>query len=314
MRVHDAFQRQGSTIGVPIDDLGAYVLDAAGELVPVGTPGELYVSGAGVARGYLRRGGLTATRFVPDPFGDGRLYRSGDAARWTEEGELEFLGRLDAQVKVRGFRIELGEIEHVLRGAGLRDVAVLQQPETMRLVAYGVRAAGSSADARSLRVACEAQLPDYMIPGAFVLLDALPLTVNGKLDVAALPAPDADALAGASYVAPRNAIEERLCAIWQQVLEVERVGVEDKFFDLGGHSLHATQLASRINQAFGVRLPLRALFETPTVARLAERIREADAQPILRPEARAAGPTQRPRPRPRQRVALGGDGAVVGDP
>jgi acyl carrier protein len=165
-----------------------------------------------------------------------------------------------------------------------------------------------------MRAACEAQLPDYMIPAAFVLLDSLPLTINGKLNVAALPAPDAGALARAAYIAPRDPIEQRLCVIWQQVLDIERVGVEDNFFELGGHSLHATQLASRINQAFGANLPLRMLFDGPTVARLARRIAEQADRAIATPDTSASPAGEAPRRRQRQRVALRGDGAVVAEP
>jgi amino acid adenylation domain-containing protein len=300
IRAADALGGRGSVIGVPLADLGAYVLDAAGELVPTGTPGELYVAGAGVSRGYLRRGELTASRFVPDPFRAGRLYRSGDAARWLENGELEFLGRLDTQVKVRGFRVELGEIQHVLNGAGLRDAVVLPQGEDSRLVAYGVRAAGSYVDARTLREACEAELPYYMVPAAYVMLDELPLTINGKLNVAALPEPDADALPDTTYVAPRNAIEQRLCVIWEQVLEIGRVGVEDHFFDLGGHSLHATQLASRASETFSVRVRTRDLFDRPTVAALAQRIADLGGGTAVNADAAGKGP----RPGRRQQVTL----------
>jgi amino acid adenylation domain-containing protein len=311
IRTFDAFHGHGSVIGMPIDDLGAYVLDEAGDFAPVGAPGELYVGGAGVSRGYLHRCGLTAERFVPDPFNTGRLYRTGDRVRWLENGELEFLGRLDAQVKVRGFRIELAEIEHVLRGAGLRDVAVLQQGDDGRLVAYGVRTAGSHATPRSLRAACEAELPDYMTPAAYVMLDELPLTITGKLNVAALPAPDASALPGAKYLAPRTALEARLCAMWERLLTVERVGVEDRFFELGGHSLHATQLLSRAREAFGVHVPLRDLFEEPTVARLAQRITELGGRLVARPDPRASEAAARPQPRRRRQVTLAEGHAVV---
>ena len=304
IRHADAIGGRGSVIGVPLADLGAYVLDAAGELVPIGTPGELYVAGAGVAHGYLGRSELTAQRFVPDPFRAGRLYRSGDAARWLENGELEFLGRLDTQVKVRGFRVEPEEIAHVLRGAGLRDVVVLPQGEDSRLVAYGVRAAGSYADARTLREACEAELPYYMVPAAYVLLDELPLTMNGKVNIAALPEPDADALPDTTFVAPRDAIEQRLCVIWEQVLEVGRVGVEDHFFDLGGHSLHATQLASRASEAFSVRVRTRDLFDRPTVAALALRIADLGGGAAVGAEAAASAAGKGPRPGRRQQVTV----------
>ncbi|MGJ4952833.1 amino acid adenylation domain-containing protein [Bradyrhizobium sp. HKCCYLS20291] len=306
IRAADAFEVRGNMIGVPIPDLGAYVMNADGQLVPVGTAGELYVSGAGVARGYLGRGGLTASRFVPDPFRAGRLYRTGDAARWHESGELEFLGRLDGQIKVRGFRVELGEIEQVLRAVGGRDAVVRQQGESGRLVAYCVPAAGQALDARSLRKGCEALLPDYMVPAAYVMLDALPLTINGKLNAAALPPPDDGALLTTSFVAPRNAVEEGLCEIFRSVLQIERVGVEDSFFALGGHSLHATQLLSRTRQVFGIDLPLRAVFEATTVAQLAQRIAELGATAAASPDARLSGTEERLRPRRRQRATLDG--------
>jgi acyl carrier protein len=300
-------------IGRPILNTQAYVLNTGLQLVPDGAIGELYIAGAGVGRGYLGRSGLTAERFVADPFGPAgsRMYRTGDLARWRADGVLDFLGRVDTQVKVRGFRIEPEEIAHVLRGAGLREAVVRKQGTG--LAAYGVLAEGSDADARSLRAACEAKLPDYMVPAAYVILDALPLTLNGKLDVAALPIPDAGALPGGTYVAPRNAIEERLCAMWEQVLDVERVGVEDRLFELGGNSLHATQLVSRITKVFGVNVPLRVLFEGPTVASLARRIGELEGQLVAGRDDAATGRGERPRPRRRQRVSLGRDGALVGE-
>ena len=306
IRASDVSVGHGNVIGVPIRDLGVYVMDGAGQLVPVGTTGELYVSGGGVARGYLARGGLTASRFVPDPFRAGRLYRTGDAARWQDSGELEFLGRLDGQIKVRGFRVELAEIEQVLRGVGLRDAVVRPQGEGGRLVAYGVQSAGQALDARSLRRGCEALLPDYMVPTAYVMLDELPLTVNGKLNIAALPPPDDKALPMTSFVAPRNAIEEGLCAILRRVLQVERVGVEDSFLALGGHSLHATQLVSRIRRLFGVDLPLRAVFEAATVAQLAQRIADLGGSTVANPDAGSPGMEERLRPRRRQRANLDG--------
>jgi len=307
IRASDVSAGHGNVIGVPIRDLGAYVMDGSGQLVPVGTAGELYVSGAGVARGYLARAGLTASRFVPDPFHAGRLYRTGDAARWQDSGELEFFGRLDGQIKVRGFRVELAEIEQVLRGVGLRDAVVRPQGESGRLVAYGVQAAGRALDARSLRRGCEALLPDYMVPTAYVMLDELPLTVNGKLNIAALPPPDDTALPTTSFVAPRNAIEEGLCAIWRTVLQVERVGVEDSFLALGGHSLHATQLVSRARQLFGVELPLRAVFEAATIAQLAQRIADLGGSAAANPDAGSSGTEERLRPRRRQRISMAGE-------
>jgi amino acid adenylation domain-containing protein len=267
----DVADGAGSPIGVRIPDLATYVLDAAGNPCPVGVPGELYVGGAGVARGYLNQPELTAQRFVRNPFGQGRLYRTGDRARWLADGSLEYLGRLDEQVKIRGFRIELGEIEAALRKAdGVSDCAVIvreDEPGEPRIAAYLV----GSADAETLKAELGRTLPEYMLPAAFVAMDALPLTPNGKLDRRALPAPE-QAADAARYVAPRTPVEEVLAGIFAEVLRAERVGVNDNFFDAGGHSLLATRVTSRIRDVFGVRLPLRALFAGPTVAELAERV------------------------------------------
>ncbi|HEX8274758.1 MAG TPA: amino acid adenylation domain-containing protein [Longimicrobiaceae bacterium] len=262
-------------IGGPVDNVRAYALDAAGEPVPAGVPGELYLGGVQVARGYLGRPGLTAERFVPDPFAaepGARLYRTGDRVRRLGGGALEFLGRVDQQVKLRGFRIEPGEVEAALRAhPAVRDAAVVVRgagTAGARLVAYHVPA-GEAARAGELRDFLRGRLPEHMVPGAFVALESLPLTPSGKLDRRALPEPAADG--GAEHVAPRTPAEEVLAAIWAEVLGVERVGVEDSFFDLGGHSLLATRVASRARAALGVELPVRALFEAPTVAALAAR-------------------------------------------
>ncbi|HEX8696900.1 MAG TPA: amino acid adenylation domain-containing protein, partial [Longimicrobium sp.] len=264
------------SIGGPVGNVRVYVLEPSGAPAPVGVPGELYVGGAGVARGYLGRPGLTAERFVPDPFGGApgaRLYRTGDRARWLPEGTLEYGGRLDGQVKVRGFRIEPEEIEAVLCGHGAVDgcavVAREDRSGDRRLVAYVV----GGADPAELRGYLRRNLPEYMVPSAFVSLDQLPVTPNGKVDRRALPAPDL-ASAEERYVAPRAPVEEVLAGIWAEVLRVERVGVEDRFFELGGHSLLATRVVSRMRELLGVELPLRALFEHPTVAELAVRVEE----------------------------------------
>ncbi|MBW3570023.1 MAG: amino acid adenylation domain-containing protein, partial [Gemmatimonadetes bacterium] len=261
-------------IGAPGSNTQVYVLDRALRPVAVGVPGELYAGGHGVARGYLGRAGMTAERFIPDPFGrapGGRMYRTGDRARWLTDGTLEFLGRLDAQVKIRGFRVEPGEIEAALRGhPSVAECAVVVRedvPGEKRLVAYVVGQAG----AEELRAHLRASLPDYMVPAAFVALDALPLNANGKVDRRALPVPDF-AAAEEAYVAPRTLVEEVLAAIWAEVLRVDRVGVDDDFFASGGHSLLATRVVSRVRDVFGVELPLRALFEGPTLAELAERV------------------------------------------
>ncbi|HST61415.1 MAG TPA: amino acid adenylation domain-containing protein, partial [Longimicrobium sp.] len=262
-------------VGRPVGDRRVYLLDRHFCAVPLGAAGELCVGGPAVARDYLGRPGLTAERFIPDPFGEpgARLYRSGDRARWRSDGELEFMGRVDFQVKIRGFRVEPGEVEAVLRSLpGVREAAVVvreDEPGDRRLVAY---VAGEVA-ADAVREHLRGRLPEHMLPGAVVLLEGLPLTANGKLDRKALPAPEY--AAGADrYVAPRTPVEEVLSGIWAEVLRLERVGVEENFFEVGGHSLLGTRVLSRVRALFGVELPLRALFEGPTVAEMAVRVEE----------------------------------------
>src|ERR1043166_5653172 len=239
LRAADIDPLKGIAIGRPLPDLQVYVLDSGTlQPMPIGVPGELYVGGCGLARGYLGRPGLTATRFIPDPFGEGgRLYRTGDAGRWRADGHLEYLGRLDHQVKVRGHRIEPGEIELALRShAGLRHAVLAVRedvPGDRRLVAYVVGAEGSPVDVIELRTHLRQWLPDYMIPSAFVVLDDLPLTENGKIDRKALPAPD-ERPDITGYVAPRTATEQALADIWSQVLRVSPVGIHDDFFALCG--------------------------------------------------------------------------------
>jgi amino acid adenylation domain-containing protein len=261
-------------IGRPIANTQVYVLDQRLEPVPVGVAGELYLGGAGLARDYLRRPELTAEKFVPHPYSAApgeRLYRTGDQVRWLADGTLEFLGRIDQQVKLRGFRVELGEIETVLNDHdAVRECVVLARadgPGDRRLVGYVVMTAGQLLTPAELRAYLRERLPEYMVPGAFVQLDSLPLTTNGKVDKRSLPAPDQTA--DDSYLAPRTPIEEMLCGIWAGVLQTDRVSVSDSFFELGGHSLMATQLASRIREVFKVDLPLRRLFELPSVSALA---------------------------------------------
>ncbi|HVG45387.1 MAG TPA: amino acid adenylation domain-containing protein, partial [Longimicrobium sp.] len=264
----DVFGGSGSPIGVRIPDLKLYVCDSALRPLPVGVPGELYVGGGGVARGYLNRPELTAQRFVENPFGAGKLYRTGDRVRWLADGTLDYLGRLDEQVKIRGFRIELGEIEAALRQApGVRDCTVVVRDDRAgdrRLVAYVV----GDAEAEALRDRLRQSLPEYMVPAAFVGLDALPLTANGKLDRKALPAPEGDAYARRSYEAPLGEVEAALAGIWAEVLGVERVGRWDHFFELGGHSLLAIKLIGGMRRA-GLHTDVRALFTTPVLADLA---------------------------------------------
>jgi amino acid adenylation domain-containing protein len=302
-RIPDGKPKAGSIpIGRPIANLQVYILDGYMQLVPVGVPGELYIGGVGLARGYLNRPDLTADKFIPNPFSSepgSRLYRSGDLARYLSDGNLEFLGRIDDQVKIRGFRIEPGEIEAVLGQHGaVREAAVLAKEDARgekRLVAYLAAGRQSFHTADDLRFFLRQKLPEYMVPSAFVLLDALPLMPNGKVDRRALSAHDpARPQFEKAFVAPRTATEEVLTDIWTESLGIERVGIHDNFFDLGGHSLLATQVVSRMRDAFQVEIPLRRLFETPTVAGLAESVEAArragqhlQASPIL-PIARDA--------------------------
>ncbi|HEX6096257.1 MAG TPA: non-ribosomal peptide synthase/polyketide synthase [Thermoanaerobaculia bacterium] len=278
-------------LGKPLANTEIYVLDAQGEPVPVGVEGEIYIAGDGVARGYLNRPELTAERFVRNPFradAEARMYKTGDRGRWLADGTIEFLGRNDFQVKLRGFRIELGEIESKLAQCdGVRDAVVLARedaPGDKRLVAYLVAAEGTELSVADLRDALSRQLPDYMLPSAFVQLDRLPLTANGKLDRQALPAPEATALTAHEYEAPQGPIEEALAALWQELLHVERVGRHDQFFELGGHSLLAVQLISQVRAKFGVELPLRELFVNSSLSALAEAVRAAGASTMGRME------------------------------
>ena len=271
-------------IGGPVGGRTAYVLDAAGGLAPAGVPGELHLGGPVLARGYLGRPEGTAAAFVPDPFAaepGARMYRTGDRARWLPDGALEFLGRTDQQIKVRGFRIEPGEVEAALRAhPSVRDAAV--DGRDGRLVGWVVPAE-AEVDPAALKAHLRRTLPEHMVPGAFAFLEALPLTASGKLDRRALATPVG--AAGGGYVAPRTPAEEVLAGIWTEVLRVEGVGAHDSFFALGGHSLLVMRAISRVRAVFGVELPVRALFEAPTVAALAERveaIRRADL-PLLPP-------------------------------
>ncbi|HEX8150236.1 MAG TPA: amino acid adenylation domain-containing protein [Pyrinomonadaceae bacterium] len=279
-------------IGRPIANTRLYVLDEHLMPVPVGVAGELYVGGAGVARGYLNRPALTAERFVPDPFSGepgARLYRTGDVVRHTAEGVLEYVGRRDHQVKLRGFRIELGEIEAVLAEHPDVRECVVTTHETeggdKRLAAYVVAAAGRSPGGGDLRRHLRGRLPEYMVPSDFVPLKSLPLTPNGKVDLRALPAPEkARLVSGLGDDAARNVVEEVLVGIWSEVLGAETVGVHQNFFEVGGHSLLATQLMSRVCESFGVEVPLRAFFDAPTVAALAEHVgRELGAGRAVEP-------------------------------
>lgn len=266
-------------IGQPMANMRAYVLDRCRQPVPVGVRGELYIGGESLARGYLNRPDLTAERFIADPFSEkpgARMYKTGDVVRHRADGRLEFIGRTDHQVKIRGFRIELGEIETVLRQhPGVQAAVVTAHDGTAGgklLAAYIVANADAKPGATELRQFLGASLPDYMVPAAFVTLDAIPLNRNGKIDYKALPIPSIERDDQSEYVAPRTPDEQSLVDIWQDVLHVDQVGIHDNFFALGGHSLLATQLISRIAARLHVEVPLRDVFQTPTIAELAQRI------------------------------------------
>ncbi|NTT82231.1 phosphopantetheine-binding protein, partial [Pseudomonas aeruginosa] len=258
------------------------ILDAAGGVCPVGCRGELLIAGAGLARGYLGRPGLTAERFVPDPYGDGeRIYRTGDLARLRRDGQIDYLGRLDHQVKIRGFRIELGEIEaRLLEQECVREAVVLAADGAsgQQLLGYVVpqdvgalEGEKRGALREALKSALKASLPEYMVPTQWVFLAALPLLPNGKLDRKALPAPEA----GDSqqvYAAPETDLEQQLAAIWAEVLKLERVGLTDNFFELGGHSLLATQVLVRVREQLGLEMALKELFEFPVLTDLARQL------------------------------------------
>jgi amino acid adenylation domain-containing protein len=271
-------------IGRPIANTHLHVLDAGMQPVPIGVAGELYVGGFGVARGYLNAPELTAERFVPDPFSatpGGRLYRSGDLVRYLADGNLDFIGRRDDQVKLRGYRIELGEIESVLATHSIvrEAIVILREdiPGKKQLVAYVV-AAGPSPEVGELRRHLSERLPEYMVPASFVILDVLPRTPNGKIDRQALPAP-VEGQDTELFIAPRTPVEEVLCGVWIELLGVNQIGVYDNFFDLGGHSLMAVQLLSRLRSIFQLELPLQFVFEAPTIAELAQALIKHEIKP-----------------------------------
>jgi amino acid adenylation domain-containing protein len=268
------------SIGRPIDNTQIHILDEQMRPAAQGAAGELYIGGAGLARGYRNRPELTRERFVPNPFGNGsgagRLYRTGDRARILPGGEIEFLGRLDDQIKIRGYRVELDEISSVLDShPDVKASAVTvagKNGEEKRLIAHLVLAHGTHATAATFREFLHRSVPDYMIPAAFVRLDSLPLTSNGKVDRAALPAPNGNTLPEEAYIAPRGPVEQRLAELIAPLLHVERVGANDNFFLLGGHSLLGTQLLTRISESFGVELSLLTIFDHPTLAEMSSEI------------------------------------------
>jgi amino acid adenylation domain-containing protein len=276
-------QESDVAIGKPIDNMRIYILDRHLQPVPVGVIGELYIGGEGITPGYLKQPGLTAEKFLPDPFGEagGRLYKTGDLARYRFDGHIEFCGRIDDQTKLRGYRIELGEIEtRLLQQPGIREAAVLireDQPGNQRLVAYLV-SGGESLDTAVVRARLKESLPDYMVPSAFVPLEALPLNANGKLDRKALPAPEQQSLQQSELVAPRDEAEEAVAGIWREILGVEQLGIHDDFFELGGHSLSGVQVMAKMQELFGIDVPVNILFEAPTLAEFVDRVAAYQAE------------------------------------
>jgi acyl-CoA synthetase (AMP-forming)/AMP-acid ligase II/acyl carrier protein len=267
---------QGSVIGEPIPDLQLYVLDRNLQPVPIGVAGELFVGGAGLARGYLNRPELTEERFISNPFsnkpGD-RLYKTGDVARFLPNRDLEYLGRADQQVQIRGFRVELGEIETVLMDHENVNQAVVivrgDQADDQRLAAYFVSTSNQSASSVELRKHLQAKLPEYMIPQYFVELKSIPLTPNGKVDRRALPEPQLDRQTEETYVAPRNEVEKVIAGTWQQLLNIKNIGIQDNFFEIGGHSLLLVRMLNKLQQSFKREFSIVEMFRHPTIATLA---------------------------------------------
>jgi amino acid adenylation domain-containing protein len=277
----------GSIIGVPIPDLQIYLLDPCRQPVPIGVAGEIYVGGAGVAKGYLNREELSRERFIPDPFSnrpDAILYRSGDMGKYLPNRDIEYLGRIDQQVKIRGFRIELGEIEAVLaRHTAVKQCVVIARQDRggdKLIVAYLEPRTGLSLDVSDLRAHLKKDLPDYMVPAAFISMDSLPLTANGKINLRALPAPEQGRIEfKGKFIAPRDFVEQMLAQIWARVLKVKRVGLHDNFFELGGHSILAVRIIVEIEKLFKKRLPLATLLQAPTIAELSEVLRKENWKP-----------------------------------
>jgi acyl carrier protein len=265
--------------GKPIANSHVYILDPSLRQCPVGVPGEIHIGGVGVARGYFQSPDLTANKYIPDPFSNGgRLYRTGDLGRFLPAGDIELHGRVDRQVKMRGIRIEPAEVEAILKDhENVREAVVIVREDTpgnQRLVAYVVLRQPDN----NLRAFVKARMPDYMVPATFVVLEKLPLTPNGKVDHAALPIPN-EFDSSKEFVAPRTTMEETLAQIWKEILEVTRVGIHDNFFELGGHSLLATQVVSRVRKTLKVDLPLRAIFDSPTIAELATTVESMSQEP-----------------------------------
>ncbi|HKS35991.1 MAG TPA: amino acid adenylation domain-containing protein [Verrucomicrobiae bacterium] len=273
-------------VGGPIDNTQTYILDNHLQPLPVGVPGELFIGGTGLARGYLKRPELSAEKFIRHPFSadaDARLYRTGDCARWRGDGNIELLGRLDHQVKLRGFRIELGEIESVLQQApGVREAVVIvreDRPGDPRLAAYLTTFRQTSVSINELRTFLHERLPDYMLPSAFVMLDTLPLTPNGKVDRRALPAPESrESNLKTTFVDPDAGVEQAIAAIWREVLSVAKPGANDNFFDLGGHSLHVVRIQTRLREQLGIDIPVVRLFQYPTIRSLARSLSEGKTE------------------------------------
>ena len=282
-------------IGNSLPDLQLYILDRYQQLQPAGAPGEMYIGGAGLARGYLKRPDLTAERFIPDPWATlpgSRLYKTGDLARYRPDGGIEYLGRIDHQVKIRGFRIELGEIEQALsKHTAVSDCMVMVREDPSgepRLIAYVVLATGQENPATSeLRQFLQVMLPDYMVPAIFLPLSSWPTTPNGKLDRDALPSPDEQRLpTGTTYVAPNSPTEKILAEIWQQVLDVERIGIYDNFFVLGGDSIRSIQVLARVHEQ-GLPATLQQMFQYQTIYELAQIVQVAQTPVPEKPKMQA---------------------------
>jgi acyl-coenzyme A synthetase/AMP-(fatty) acid ligase len=284
------------SIGEPIENARIYILDHRAQIAPIAVVGEIYIGGAAVARGYLNRPELTAERFLKDPFGadpEGRMYRTGDLGRWRADGSIEYLGRNDHQVKIRGFRIELGEIEsHLTRHAHVKEAVVLARedsPGEKRLVAYVTArdpSISSVLGAESLRAHLKAALPDHMVPSAFVVLEAFPLSPNGKLDRRALPSPQSGAYVSRAYEPPQGQVEEILAGIWSEILKIQKIGRHDNFFELGGHSLLGMKMIVEVARMLRIQPPVLTIFQHPTIRKMGLRLEE-----LLALDTRAAPPS-----------------------